>query len=245
MDPILQQLSSRVSQQLPALINQLTQEGYDAAGIPWQLECSLTPVGSGVQARGNRIPVAAVDLGQDLTPYSPAATPVSNDHGAHPNGINTLARLEHAVYDSSLASGARSGTVTPASTYDQSNARPSKRRKTAVNGASKDPFMLTAGPTSSMDLTQNQENGPVTSTQRKKRASDNPVHQPSSVQKYINGVWESLYSGPKIDMTEVVEQWQAIESDGQPKLLTDVEQEVALQQDTGVCKYNLCFSFQL
>ncbi|KAK0914318.1 hypothetical protein LTR91_013581 [Friedmanniomyces endolithicus] len=45
----------------------------------------------------------------------------------------------------------------------------------------------------------------------------------STVEKFIDGIWQSIYSGIKLDPTEVIEQWQAIESSGQPRLLTDTE----------------------
>ena len=35
-----------------------------------------------------------------------------------------------------------------------------------------------------------------------------------------------------MDPTEVIEQWQAIESSGQPKLLTDTEHHVAIGDNT-------------
>ena len=98
------------------------------------------------------------------------------------------------------------------------------------------PAMLTESSNSSTDLIQPRNTDSLVPAQRKKRTSDNPVHQPSTLEKYISGVWESLYAGPKIDISEVVEQWQAIEADGQPKLLTDVEHEVATRRNTGVCK---------
>ncbi|KAF2721168.1 SET domain-containing protein, partial [Polychaeton citri CBS 116435] len=70
--------------------------------------------------------------------------------------------------------------------------------------------------------------------QRKKRATDNHVMQPSTLAKYINGVWESLFSGIKLDPAEVIDQWQSVQSNGQPQLLTDADREVAYREVTAV-----------
>jgi hypothetical protein len=50
--------------------------------------------------------------------------------------------------------------------------------------------------------------------------------------KFINGIWENIYSGSALDPAEVIGQWQAIESSGQPRLLTDAESEVATVEDS-------------
>ncbi|OQO03182.1 hypothetical protein B0A48_11437 [Cryoendolithus antarcticus] len=62
--------------------------------------------------------------------------------------------------------------------------------------------------------------------QRPRALPDNPILQPPSLSKFINGVWESLFSGTKLDPVEVIEQWQAIESSGQPKLIVDSHDQV-------------------
>lgn len=243
MDTITQQLAWQVSEQLPGILDQLIQQGYDPASIPWQLECSLTATNTGLQMAASRFPIAAVNLAGELSPFSPRATPFSGAYDMHSGGRNSAPHLEHAMQASSLGSRSRSstGAVTPVHLQDQANTRPTKRRKAmAAPRQLSIPVMQQQSPGSSLDLvTQGEAAEPLIAPQRKKRTSDNPVHQPSTLEKYISGVWESLYSGPKIDITEVVEQWQAIESNGQPKLLTDVDHEVATKSETGVCKYYL------
>ncbi|KAK5750770.1 hypothetical protein LTS12_019136 [Elasticomyces elasticus] len=61
------------------------------------------------------------------------------------------------------------------------------------------------------------------------RVPDNPALQPSSLEKYIGGVWDSIYGGIKLNPSEVIEQWQAIELGGQPRLplLADTEKGLA------------------
>jgi len=71
--------------------------------------------------------------------------------------------------------------------------------------------------------------------QRKKNVGDNPVFQPSSLQKFVKGVWESIFSSIRMDPTEVIEQWQAIESNGQPKLLASTENEVSNREASLTC----------
>ena len=34
------------------------------------------------------------------------------------------------------------------------------------------------------------------------------------LERFVNGIWESLYSGIRMDPAEVIGQWQAIESNG-------------------------------
>lgn len=243
MDTIAKQLALQVSEQLPGILDELIQEGYDPASIPWQLECSLTTANTGFLTAGSRFPIAAVDLGGDLTPFSPRTTPVTSGYDTHGGLVNSAPQLVHAMQASSLGSRSESstGAATPIHSWDQGVARPNKRRKAVAQRPLSMPVMNPESSNSSINLITRGDAETVVSPQRKKRTSDNLVHQPSTLDKYISGVWESLYSGPKIDITEVVEQWQAIESNGQPKLLTDVDHEVATKSETGVCKYCLAF----
>lgn len=241
MDNIAQRLAWQVSQQLPGILEQLVQEGYDPAAIPWQLECSLTTANPGLQTAGSRFPIAAVDLGAELSPFSPSATPFcSGGYDTHGSVMNHAPPLQQAMRTSSIGSQSASstGTVTPVYSHEQQMVRrPSKRRRTTIQRSTAVPALQTAeSSSSSIDAMQQRGSNMFVTPVRKKRTSDNPVHQPSTLEKYIGGVWESLYSGSKIDITEVVEQWQAIESNGQPKLLTDVDHEVAMRAGTGVCK---------
>lgn len=68
--------------------------------------------------------------------------------------------------------------------------------------------------------------------QRKKNGPENPVFQPSSLHKFINGVWESIFSSVKMDPTEVIEQWQALEPSGQPMLLSSAEHELVARESS-------------
>jgi len=75
--------------------------------------------------------------------------------------------------------------------------------------------------------------------QRKKRPPDNPSFQPSSLGKFITGVWENIYSSVRMNPAEVVDQWQAIESSGQPKLLLDTDSEIAARDDSAFGRMNV------
>lgn len=231
MENIASLLAMRVSEQLPGIIDQLLQDGYDPAAISWQLECSLTMANTGVPMQASRYPIAAVDLSGDFTTFSPSSAPFPSGHGVR-NGTVGIAPQQEAMRMSSPLSASKSSNGNQA--VAPAVIRPNKRRKTLAQRPAAIPDMITESSNGSMDLVQQHENQVV--SPRKKRTSDNPAHQPSTLEKYISGVWESLYAGPKVDITEVMEQWQAIESDGQPKLLTDVEQEVARRSETGVCK---------
>lgn len=239
MENIAHQLALRVSEQLPGIVEQLLQEGHDPSTIPWQLECSLTNTNHGaIQATRSRFPIATVNLTGDLSSLSPRASPFAGNHGTN-NGITSVSsQLEHATHPLLLDSRSRSSTGdnTPIPSPARGNAGANKRRKTMKQQTSTISSTPGVGADHSTDVMKQQTGENLAPAQRRKKAFDNPVHKPSTLQKYITGVWESLYSGPKIDITEVVEQWQAIESDGQPKLLTDVEQEVTTRRGTGVCK---------
>lgn len=237
MDDLAQQLAFRVSEQLPAIVEQLLHEGYDASAIPWQLECSLTTANNtGMQPPPSRFPIAAVNLAGNLASLSPRSSPLPGNYG---HGVQDLGpQLEHAMHVSTIGSGSGSSTGenTPLAPTTRSSAGSNKRRKTTRQRTTSS--LSTSGQITvqSGDLVRTRSGDDLAPARRRKKAYDNPAHQPSTLPKYISGVWESLYSGPKIDITEVVEQWQALECDGQPKLLTDVEQEVATRSDTAVCK---------
>jgi len=55
------------------------------------------------------------------------------------------------------------------------------------------------------------------------------IMQRSTLEKFLAGIWQSIYSGIKLDPTEIIEQWQAIESSGQPRLLT-TERDSAIRR---------------
>lgn len=129
----------------------------------------------------------------------------------------------------------RSTLISPAPTPEGFDDHPSKVRK------------ATGGLRVRVDANAEPISGPTTNTarrlesdgrvfpQRKKNVGDNPVFQPSSLQKFVKGVWESIYSSIRMDPTEVIEQWQAIESNGQPKLLTNTDNEIFNRESSLTC----------
>ena len=231
MEHIAQQLAVRVSEHLPGILGQLLHEGFDLSNAPLHLECSLTTNRDPGASTQSRVQIAAVDLGRELTPY-----PVNN-------GTPFRNQPQHAgsLLSSSLGPGTWnpqnvSNATTPAKASQAITPRSAKRRRTTAVSRN---VVSTESSNTSTDVALIGD-GDGVDLARKKRTLENPVHQPSTLEKYISGVWESLYSGPRIDITEVVEQWQAIESSGQPKLLTDVENEVATRNESGgACKYSI------
>ena len=121
------------------------------------------------------------------------------------------------------------GTGGVSTLLENSDSRPTKRRSDGAESLRhSDEIAVGASNTSS----QNTSLVAKDDGQRKKRAPDNPALAPSTFDKFIGGVWESIYSGLHMDPTEVIEQWQAIESSGQPKLLTDTARHVAIRDNT-------------
>jgi len=120
----------------------------------------------------------------------------------------------------------------PQQRQDEAGLPPSKRRK-ATGG-----LRVRSGPgaengrDSGTSTPRRLESDGKVFPQRKKNGPENPIFQPSSLQKFINGVWESIFSSVKMDPTEVIEQWQAIESSGQPRLLSSAEHELVAREST-------------
>jgi len=129
----------------------------------------------------------------------------------------------------------RSTLISPAPTLEDLDDHPSKIRK-ATGGlrvrvdANAEPI---SGPTE--NTARRLESDGRVFPQRKKNVGDNPVFQPSSLQKFVKGVWESIFSSIRMDPTEVIEQWQAIESNGQPKLLTNTDSEIFNRESSLAC----------
>ncbi|CZT24528.1 related to SET domain protein [Ramularia collo-cygni] len=174
----------------------------------FQLECNLVSNYPGTQCRK----VASIDIATILrqTPGNgnnagiDEADPSSNPHNGY----------EASVSPTNTARGRPSSALAPTSDH---NARPAKRR--AIGGLS----LTTSAATKPSTAVRRLESDVRFFPQRKKRLPDTPSLQPSTFSKFINGIWESIFSGNRLDPGEVIEQWQAIELGGQPRLLTDTE----------------------
>lgn len=224
MEELARQLALQVQEQLPGILQTLQEGGFDPDSQPLQLECSLTAGNAGVPTN-NRLPVAALSIGRDLTPFSNAMTPRSHSHG-FPESYSGSLPMTDVSQPQSPSWNVRlgDGPISP----EDSDSRPNKRRKDARRSSrpSNDIVASTSKDQSPSNSLVRRDDG-----QRKKRVSDNPALQPSTFDKFISGVWESIYSGLRMDPTEVIEQWQAIESSGQPKLLTDTEHHIAVRDN--------------
>jgi hypothetical protein len=222
MDDIAQQLAWQVSAQLPDILERLLQSGHDPDSL--QLECSLTPSGHGTQSDAQRVRVAAVDLNTGLTPYSSPA-PLTQ----HPfaelslNGATSSGFAADQAWSIPPYATPKSPVQHSASAIESN--RPSKRPRNHYAAQTSD---LAAKSTANVSGKVSHDG-----LLRKKQAPNNPALQPSTFQKFVNGTWDSLYSGIRMDPAEVIGQWQAIESSGQPRLLTDAESDIARPNATG------------
>lgn len=235
MDYIAHQLAMRISEQLPTIADQLLHQGYDPAAVPWQLEFSLTTANDTLHSSSSRYVIAAINLAADLYPFLRSMAPFRGDYATHYEKAYCTPQLEYAMQTSSLgsASGSSREGSHPVQRPALGMSRPNKRRSAIHQQPATSSFTPPGSANSSFEVAQQRDGDSI---KRRKRTFQNSVHQPSTLEKYISGVWESLYAGPKIDIIEAIEQWQAVESNGQPKLLTAVEQEVALRNKTDVCK---------
>ncbi|KAK5173772.1 uncharacterized protein LTR77_002453 [Saxophila tyrrhenica] len=215
MDEIAQQLAMQVSEQLPAVLEAILRAGHDPASQPLHLECSLTTPGQGSGLIDNRLPVAAVNISNAIVPFNPS--PLTESSGATPS-VGSIG-LPHVQWQGKNSTTPATSQAKDPDLYGSE--RPTKRARQRYDIASD------AVPTSAV-----QRNGNVEPA-RKKRIPTNPALQPSTFDKFITGIWDSIYSSIRMDPAEVIEQWQAIESSGQPKLLTEDQHEVTTRNSLG------------
>jgi hypothetical protein len=201
------ELTARLSEQLPDLVLELVRSGVDLLAGPVQLECSLRSA--------NRL--ASIEI--DSVPSTP--------DGIRGPILRQVSGREGCVAQPISPCDTPAQAVVP---YDGS----SKRRK-ATGGLR----VTTSGPTDVEDASLARRLGSDSRVfpQRKKRLPENPALQPSTLDKFIGGIWDSIYSGIRLDPSEVIEQWQAIESSGQPRLLTDANNAV-VSRDRSVVQGN-------
>lgn len=223
VDGIAQQLASQVSAQLPAVLHQLLHRGFTPGQQPLRLSCHLTAGGESHahQAPTRDVQVASLDIGRALTPIASAAISRANGTPQSPT------RFHPNANEQGISSNAWQPSTWPARNSPipmpppDEDARSRKRRREVA--APPDPIDEAAPTTMTVARRDVRENV----QQQKKRISDNPALQPSSLEKLINGIWDSLFSGVRMDPTEIIAQWQTIESSRQPRLLTDANHEIA------------------
>ena len=208
LEDIARDLAAQASAQLKDAILDLLRTGVDIAGEqPMQLECSLSGLQNASGQPVTRFRVASVRLDRRVSPPRASWTA-----GERPDDRRrtSLPRTRQQ----------------PLPSYREAYPQPAKRRKmiTSAETQGKEPIVHDQ-PSASLD------EGDVVSL-RKSRLSENPVHQPSTLNKFISGVWDSLYASIKLDPTEVIEQWQALEASGQPRLLTENETSLATRGRT-------------
>ena len=225
MEDIARQLALQVSEQLPDILRRLHKNGFNLERQLLQLECNLTTGDAGPSSTNNRVRVAAINIGTAFIPVSSSGTP-------HPDCFPEHRKESLALVHNSQSTSPpeiRRMDAVPISP-ESMDSRPIKRRKLGDG--------VTSHPSEGSAETSNEQ---VTTSSfvrshehhRKKRIPDNPDLQPSTLDKFVGGVWKSIFSGIPMDPTENIQQWQAIESDGHPKLLTDTEQRITHHEDTG------------
>ena len=230
VDTLARDIGLRINEELPRILRQLLDDQIDLAGGELHLECSLQ---TGQTLPGNSrhtVKVATVDIANVARTPSDIQTPNGDDVV----GFRPDSSQQTPWSNGDAGSPARNFRPRrPGNLYSDEfeDPRPAKRRATGglrIGGAG------SGAEDASNAVTRRLESDNRVFPQRKKRLPDNPKLQPSTLDKFIGGVWESIYSSVRMDPTEVIEQWQAIESSGQPKLLMDAENEIAIREDTAV-----------
>lgn len=228
VETLARNIGLRINDELPRILRQLLAEQHLANG-PLQFECNLLTGSRGPDNNAQSVRIASVDL-TDVGSPSDFGTPMHMDDDVDEDD-------SHATLNRQSAPGSPARQFRPrlsAAPALSDDERPNKRRATGgLRVGSSGPS--DASQRTSSALTRRLESDNRVFPQRKKRLPDNPNLQPSSLDKFIGGVWESIFSGVRLDPSEVIEQWQAIESNGQPRLLMDTtESELSTGHDTAI-----------
>lgn len=216
---IARQISVQLSERLPSILNQLLETGYNPDDQELKIQCHLTAPGR-ARNHENHVEVASVNLG-DVTPLTRPTTPRNvrptdaspsnpRDNGGSDNAPVMLKRR----FDQQIRPAHSNPTLNAA----PNEGRPNKRRRSAARRDFSNQLVAR----------KETSNGKI---QHEKRALYNQA--PSSLQKLISGVWDSIFAGTKMDPVEIMNQWQAIETSGQPKLLTNNDQDVGAPKGLG------------
>lgn len=229
IERVAHEIAARVGEQLPAAILELLRSGFSVGTEPLQFECSLA-------SNSQR-------AGEPLTKRKIASLNIDGSVSNSPTGAQTPTRLrrmeapiEHGRSfhsEQATKSGHRSRRKTPSSSEsaeDNEDGLPKRRKATSGHRIR----TLSRSGDLSQSLARRPDLEVHVSPQITKRGSESPTIQISTLEKFINGIWESIYSGTSMDPNDIIEQWQAIESTGQPRLLKDAENELALQDATTV-----------
>lgn len=204
----------RLARDIAVSIQQLLNQGT-SSNETLQLECSLVSNRPGAE----RLKVVSIDV----------ATSVPQDPVGGVGSLPLLSNQNRPHESSSPVDDVRTSRSRALSSRDDDNARPTKRR--AIGGLRVGTSTLSVA-TQLNAVSRRLESDARVFPQRKKRLPETPSLQPSTFQKFINGIWDSIFSGNRLDLVEVIDQWQAIESGGQPRLLNDVETEVQSHSDS-------------
>jgi hypothetical protein len=136
-----------------------------------------------------------------------ASTPVPRQAGLT-NGLVGPSPPVRPMQPVSWSGSTNAAPASPAVRLEDegSPARPAKRARRQISAS--------AGTAHTNDSTMAMQDRRSVAGPHRKRVSDNPAQRPSTFDKFVHGVWESLYSGIRMDPAEIIEQWQAIESNG-------------------------------
>jgi hypothetical protein len=196
---MVDELTARLSERLPSLVRDLIRNGVDMLDGRLLLECSLRSTQRADGSPGRQLGLTSVDV--EWTPPTPIE-----------DGVTSRSQ-DNADAERELVSGPtpqplQSRTGEPAADLDNGV----RKRRKATGG-----LRVTSSPRAEDDRAvaiRRLASGSRVFPQRKKRLPDNPALQPSTWDKFIGGIWDSIYSGVRLDPNEVIEQWQALEASG-------------------------------
>lgn len=227
MESVAHEIAARVGEQLPAVILELLRSGFDVGSEPLQFECTLASNSCMAGERVTKRKITSLDIDGSVS-----NSPTGSQTPIKVRRIESLvedARSLHSELANIPGHGCRRNPPSSSeSAEDSEDGLPKPRRATGslrVSTSSRSGVLPQVIP-------QKQELEVSRSPLRMKRASEIPAIHTSTLEKFVNGIWESIYSSVSMNPTEIIEQWQAIESTGQPRLLKDADNELNLRGRT-------------
>ena len=205
------EIASRLSEQLPSLILSLLQSDAtaldDSNGDTLWLECSLSKSRrglEGVEIIPRSVEVAVLDLRNKMSATPTLENSPDTRHAISDMAYTPPAHSPVAEFLRPEQSHQLRDIETALVLQHTADRRHSKRRN--ITGSSVELTSARAAiEGASLPSVANLVKSP-----KRKRLPDSLALQPSTLEKFLSGIWDSLYSGMRLDPSEVIAQWNVI-----------------------------------
>lgn len=209
MDGMAHQIADRLHDRLYGVLRSLLGDGQSAGSNAIRIECGLTDIStSSPDGQRDRVEAFTVDV-QDILASQVSTAATAADREPFTDRQPQLANPQSTAVR-----------------QDDDDARPPAKRRKAVGGLRVSTGQGNGASACSTVGPRRLESDGRVFPQRQRQASDDPQFQAPSLEKLINGIWESIYSGVRLDPSEAIEQWQTVDDPGHPKLILDPRGDV-------------------